>query len=312
MDSPHGWQRDPFGIHEDRYFSRGEPTKLVRDRGVESYDDAPNPSTSAATDEVVPRGDNTPSEEPEVKTYGPPPPSAPLLPPGKWRPDPWGYGRERYSTLDGSWTDLTRDTGSGGASRRAPTVDHGRSHSPKLFARRWVAVTSIGVAILAVALIAIAGGNGNPSTQGGNGTYTPPPSSGETVSRSDAMKFFDSIDAVLQWQSGPPETGADSGPLALVVELTGSSSDLTEIEVNQAIGDPDSVSTENATFVDAVQQYAGAPCVPWIDQQLNAANAQGLKSYAATTCQSVNMSFTTTGNPDDFATLDLSPPVAVS
>lgn len=37
-----GWYRDPFGIHEDRYFSDGLPTKLVRDDGTESYDPPPD------------------------------------------------------------------------------------------------------------------------------------------------------------------------------------------------------------------------------------------------------------------------------
>jgi hypothetical protein len=36
-----GWYRDPYGVHEDRYFSQGFPTKLVRDSGVESYDPPP-------------------------------------------------------------------------------------------------------------------------------------------------------------------------------------------------------------------------------------------------------------------------------
>jgi hypothetical protein len=36
-----GWYRDPFGRHQDRYFSEGSPTKLVRDAGVESYDPPP-------------------------------------------------------------------------------------------------------------------------------------------------------------------------------------------------------------------------------------------------------------------------------
>ena len=36
-----GWYRDPYGVHEDRYFSQGFPTKLVRDNGVESYDPPP-------------------------------------------------------------------------------------------------------------------------------------------------------------------------------------------------------------------------------------------------------------------------------
>lgn len=44
-----GWHADPFGIHEARYFSAdGHPTKLVRDRGLESYDEPPS-----APDEVA-------------------------------------------------------------------------------------------------------------------------------------------------------------------------------------------------------------------------------------------------------------------
>jgi hypothetical protein len=36
-----GWYRDPYGVHQDRYFSAGQPTKLVRDGGVEDYDPPP-------------------------------------------------------------------------------------------------------------------------------------------------------------------------------------------------------------------------------------------------------------------------------
>jgi hypothetical protein len=39
-----GWSADPFGIHEERYLSEGQPTKLVRDGGVESYDEPPTAS----------------------------------------------------------------------------------------------------------------------------------------------------------------------------------------------------------------------------------------------------------------------------
>lgn len=33
-----GWYRDPYLVHEDRWFSAGQPTKLVRDAGIEDYD----------------------------------------------------------------------------------------------------------------------------------------------------------------------------------------------------------------------------------------------------------------------------------
>jgi len=36
-----GWYRDPYGIHQDRWFSAGSPTALVRDEGVEGHDDPP-------------------------------------------------------------------------------------------------------------------------------------------------------------------------------------------------------------------------------------------------------------------------------
>jgi hypothetical protein len=37
-----GWYRDPYGVHEDRWFSDGRPTKLVRDGGVEASDEPPS------------------------------------------------------------------------------------------------------------------------------------------------------------------------------------------------------------------------------------------------------------------------------
>jgi hypothetical protein len=44
-----GWHSDPFGVHEARYFSAdGHPTKLVRDRGVESYDEPPSDPDAVA------------------------------------------------------------------------------------------------------------------------------------------------------------------------------------------------------------------------------------------------------------------------
>jgi len=36
-----GWQPDPYGMHEERFFRQGEPTPLVRDNGVGSYDESP-------------------------------------------------------------------------------------------------------------------------------------------------------------------------------------------------------------------------------------------------------------------------------
>ncbi len=43
-----GWHADPFGLHEQRYFSAGIPTKLVRDGNAESYDEPPTDEWSPA------------------------------------------------------------------------------------------------------------------------------------------------------------------------------------------------------------------------------------------------------------------------
>jgi len=42
-----GWYRDPYLVHEDRWFSAGQPTQLVRDNGVEA-DDPPPPGPARA------------------------------------------------------------------------------------------------------------------------------------------------------------------------------------------------------------------------------------------------------------------------
>ena len=49
-----GWYRDPYRVHEDRYFSDGQPTKLVRDGRAESYDPPPPGPLEAELVEVPP------------------------------------------------------------------------------------------------------------------------------------------------------------------------------------------------------------------------------------------------------------------
>lgn len=41
-DDEEGWFSDPYARHEARWLSGGRPTKLVRDGGVESYDEPPD------------------------------------------------------------------------------------------------------------------------------------------------------------------------------------------------------------------------------------------------------------------------------
>jgi hypothetical protein len=51
-----GWYRDPFRRHEDRYFSDGHPTKLVRDGRRESFDPPPEAAPEAEAIPATPRG----------------------------------------------------------------------------------------------------------------------------------------------------------------------------------------------------------------------------------------------------------------
>ena len=41
-ETEEGWYTDPYSRHEARWFSEGKPTKLVRDAGVEAYDEPPD------------------------------------------------------------------------------------------------------------------------------------------------------------------------------------------------------------------------------------------------------------------------------
>jgi hypothetical protein len=49
-----GWYHDPYGVHEERYYSDGEATKLVCDGGVECYDPPPAAPPSVEPDEMTP------------------------------------------------------------------------------------------------------------------------------------------------------------------------------------------------------------------------------------------------------------------
>jgi hypothetical protein len=47
-----GWFTDPYAIHEARWLSDGRATKLVRDGGVESYDEPPPGAPSVVPERI--------------------------------------------------------------------------------------------------------------------------------------------------------------------------------------------------------------------------------------------------------------------
>jgi hypothetical protein len=71
-----GWYRDPYGIHEDRWVSDGQPTSLVRDQGTESRDEPPPgeppfPLVPVAENELSDGQDLLRAEEYKRKKRGP-------------------------------------------------------------------------------------------------------------------------------------------------------------------------------------------------------------------------------------------------
>jgi len=91
MEVEDGWHLDPFGLHEHRYFSRGKPTKLVRDDGRESYDeppaDAPHVDATAADSlRAVPASARTPTQVASMSPKASGPPQASVPPPPKGVP----------------------------------------------------------------------------------------------------------------------------------------------------------------------------------------------------------------------------------
>lgn len=91
MSELDGWQADPFGRHEGRFFSGGKPTNRVRDGNTFSFEGRTARTRSQASDAVV-------WETPE-----PPPAGGPLSFPAAWYSDPTIAGVLRY--WDGShWT----------------------------------------------------------------------------------------------------------------------------------------------------------------------------------------------------------------
>lgn len=68
-----GWYRDPYGIHQDRWFSAGTPTSLVRDQGTEGHDDPPGyppagPPVEIADIDRFPEDDLRRADEAEARS----------------------------------------------------------------------------------------------------------------------------------------------------------------------------------------------------------------------------------------------------
>jgi hypothetical protein len=106
-----GWRADPFGRHEGRYFSGGQPTNRVRDGNQFSYGAIPagTPSGKGGL-ALVPN----PAADP-----GPPIDVEPLRPEAGWYPDPTTPGVMRY-WAGSKWTDQVMPS----TASRPPEAEH--------------------------------------------------------------------------------------------------------------------------------------------------------------------------------------------
>src|ERR1700686_3135740 len=67
-----GWNLYPFGTHEERLFSKGEPTALVRDAGVGSYDEPPVNQEASQAPGLSPSPEHGANAEPPTPPVTPP------------------------------------------------------------------------------------------------------------------------------------------------------------------------------------------------------------------------------------------------
>jgi hypothetical protein len=97
-DISKGWQRDPFGVHEFRFFSDdGKATRLVSDGGTTSFDPPPDIQTGIVPRRIVATSVET-TEPGLSEARG-------------WQLDPFGVHELRFFSDEGVATRLVSDGG---------------------------------------------------------------------------------------------------------------------------------------------------------------------------------------------------------
>ncbi len=129
-----GWHPDPFGLHEMRHFSAaGEPTRLVRDQGVESYDEPPETPPRREVVSLGVRGSETrlsgsPTESAGEGTATEHRVPNPATPSAGWYRDARDPNNLRYWNGT-SWTEELRQAPIDQPGIRTKVRDRGRSRS---------------------------------------------------------------------------------------------------------------------------------------------------------------------------------------
>src|SRR5271165_2823384 len=156
-----GWHPDPFGLHEMRYFSVGNPTKLVRDGRAEAYDEPPDERTAPTAAAVgSPVGGVEPATRDEIPWRGPDLDGTPRVVAADA-----GFGRSAEprglaATADAYTSVLTADT----AADTALQLDH-QAVNPGGERRRRrgeYAAVALGAVVAVVVFVVLAGGSRSP------------------------------------------------------------------------------------------------------------------------------------------------------
>jgi hypothetical protein len=147
----HGWQADPYGLHEARYFSQGQPTRLVRNGDRETYDEVPAARAAmngSAPDRGSFGGDPPVSPSTSAMPAMAPSPAAGLDPPPSggqlqgWEADPYRRHVHRYF-IEGRPTVHVSDGGPVFEDDPAATASVGAPGEPSQRAQTAVGVWSL-------------------------------------------------------------------------------------------------------------------------------------------------------------------------
>ncbi|HXW88740.1 MAG TPA: hypothetical protein VEJ42_10825 [Streptosporangiaceae bacterium] len=229
-----GWSADPFGLHEERYFSAGRATKLVRDGKVESYEDPPADTYDAPDDEAEA------DEADEAERSAPVPRAAPGRRPAGGAP-PRAGASGQYARGTGA---APRQRPAGAAPRPGASGQYARGTgaapgAPKRPVGRLLAAAALVIAITVVASIELVKQE-SPATSTPN--QAPTSSSAAFVSQSAQRTLAErtadmSLLGTVQSQgrtltiSGTGQIDFSTNAMALDVNVGGSGQPLTEKEI---------------------------------------------------------------------------------
>jgi len=230
-----GWSADPFGLHEERYFSAGRATKLVRDGKVESYEDPPSDTYDGPDDEAEAE------EAEEAETSAPVPRAAPGRRPAGGAP-PRAYATGQYARGTGA---APRQRPADAAPPRADASgQYGRGTGaapagPKRPVGRLLAAAALVIAITVVASIELVkqesppAGTPDQAPTGSSAAFVSQSAQRTLAERTADMSLLGTVqsDGQTLTISGTGQIDFSTNAMAFDMNVGGSGRSLTEKEI---------------------------------------------------------------------------------